>query len=86
MSWGIDKTKSLEEQLEDYRAIEDELDRKRETLDSIAVMVCETLSCDNCPVVIHNCDTRTPHEKKVGHAPCCGELHKWIINQAKQSK
>lgn len=83
MSWGIDTTKPLEEQLSDYKLLEDEIDRRRETFEDIVTMVCESLSCNNCPVVIHSVDTRTQYEKEVLHYSCCGELYKWMINEAK---
>lgn len=83
MSWGIDSAKSLEEQLEYYKLLEDEINRRRETFGEIVEMVCASLSCDNCPVVIHNADTRTKYEKEVLHHSCYGELYKWIINEAK---
>lgn len=80
--WGINENDTCEKQLEEYRMIEDELNQPRSSLGEIAVLVCETLSCENCPVVIHKADTRTDVEKCVGQHPCFGELRKWIIKEA----
>lgn len=44
----------------------------------IAIRLCELLSCEHCPVVIHKCDKRTEADKCLRHAPCFGELHSWI--------
>lgn len=83
MSWGIDKNKPIEAQLEEYRDIEKELNQKRYTLDDIVMLICETLSCENCPVVLCNADKRTEYEKKVLHNSCQRELYNWILNEAK---
>lgn len=63
--------------------IDQELDRPVETIGDAAVRLCEMLSCENCPVVIHNCDNRTDYEKKVDQASCCMELKKWIISESR---
>lgn len=62
----------------------DELNRPVENIGDIAVRLCELLSCENCPVTIHNCDERTDYERQMQHAPCCNELMKWIIRESKK--
>ena len=61
----------------------DDLDRPLESLYDIAVRLCETLSCENCPVIIHECDKRTYQEKEVLHQPCYTQLHNWMVEQVK---
>lgn len=86
MSWGIDKNKPIEAQLEEYRDIEKELNQKRNTLDDIVSLICEALSCVNCPVVLCNADKRTEYEKKVLQNSCQKELYDWIINETKKKE
>lgn len=64
--------------------IDQELDRPIINIGDVAVRLCEILSCENCPVVIHKCDNRTEYEKKMEQIPCCTELKKWIISESKK--
>ena len=66
---------------EDLVEMFEELDRPLRSHGEIAVRLCELLSCKHCPVVIHNYDKRTEEDKCLGHAPCAGELHKWITSE-----
>lgn len=52
------------------------------TLEELAGIFCCLFECKNCPVVIHEYEKRTNHEKKNLHTPCCVNLYKWIIEQA----
>ena len=49
----------------------------------IPVRLCETLSCENCPVVLLNCDTRTKAEKALSHGSCQYELYKWLVRETR---
>ena len=77
--------------MEDYsRYAKDELVELISCLDSpvrtfrdIAVKLCETISCENCPVELYDCDRRGHYEKVVLHEPCCTQLEKWILNEAR---
>ena len=60
---------------------EEDLDSRIETIEDIAVKLCEILSCKNCPVVIYNYEKRTEHEKCCLHVHCCENLVKWIKEQ-----
>lgn len=68
---------SKEELLEMFN----EIDQPLKSANQIAVRLCEILSCDNCPVVIYQCDNRTIYEKACLHASCQSELHNWIIKE-----
>lgn len=63
---------------EELQMMWEEIDQPLTSANQIAVRLCECLSCENCPVVIYNCDTRTEQDYN-GQAPCQYELHKWIL-------
>lgn len=65
---------------------DNDLDRPINNLGDIAVLICETISCDNCPVVRFKCDSRTDNKKELDHEPCCSQLKNWIIRQSKKEK
>jgi hypothetical protein len=57
------------------------LDKPIKSLSDVAVRICESLSCDNCPVNIFDCDRRTNYEKTMLHTPCCTQLYNWMLNE-----
>lgn len=58
------------------------LDRPRKTLDSLVILCCEILSCENCPVIIHNCDYRTQQDK-INFETCQHQLYNWMKKEFK---
>lgn len=61
-----------------------ENEREIKTLGDLAVQFCCLTECKNCPVYIHNYERRTPEEKELHHDPCCSNLYKWILEEAKK--
>lgn len=57
------------------------LDRPINKLDNVCTILCELLSCENCPVTLFDFDKRTEEDRVLRHAPCCGELHKWLLHE-----
>lgn len=49
------------------------------SLQDLAVFVCSSSKCDNCPVKIYNCDTSDVEEI---YNPCWRVLYDWILEQA----
>lgn len=82
MSWGIDKTKPVEEQLKDYVRIEKEIDRERGTFSDLVLCLCASLSCENCPVHIHKAYRNESKEGSTGEL-CCSRLYDWMIQEAR---
>lgn len=62
------------------------IDRPVETFSEACVRMCEILSCDNCPVVIYNCDHRTEEDRCLLHEPCYTQLYNWAVKEAKKIK
>lgn len=61
-----------------------ENEREIKTLGDLAVQFYCLTECKNCPVYIHNYERRTPEEKELHHDPCCSNLYKWILEEAKK--
>ena len=61
-----------------------ENEREIKTLEELAEQFCCLTECKNCPVYIHNYERRTPEEKELHHDPCCSNLYKWILEEAKK--
>ena len=76
----VKEKKQLEEHL---RLLTEEMDRPIKTLGELATQFCCLTECKNCPVVIHDFDKRTEHERTCLHEPCVSNLHKWIVEQAR---
>lgn len=60
--------------------------RAVETISSIAIRLCETISCEECPVTIYEYEKRTPFQKELQHTPCCYNLETWIRSTAKKEE
>ena len=71
----VKENKNLKEEL-------DELDRPIKTLEELALQVCLSAECYNCPVSGQKYETRTK-EEKANHVPCLVNLIRWIQEQAK---
>ena len=61
-----------------------ENEREIKTLGDLTGQICCLTECKNWPVVIHEYERRTPEEKELHHDPCCSNLYKWIIEEAKK--
>lgn len=61
--------------------VADQLKQIRSLAD-LSVILCEMMECENCPIVLEDCDYRTEDEKKNLHTPCCTNLYKWIIEKS----
>ena len=72
---AIQENNDLKEEFE-------ELNRPIVTLEDLAFQVCLSTECENCPVCIHNFETRTKNEKS-NHVHCVKNLKRWIIEQTK---
>ena len=64
----------------------EDLNRPIYNIGDIAVILCEMLSCENCPVTIYKCDNRTEYEKQCLHVTCCEQLMNWIENESKSNR
>lgn len=69
--------------VKEKKLIEEDLDRPIKTLSELTTQFCCVTECKNCPVVIHNFEKRTEHEKTCLHEPCVSNLYKWILEQVK---
>ena len=58
-------------------------EREIKTLPELAVQICCLTECKNCPVHIYKYEKRIKEEEKEGD-PCCSNLYKWIIEEAKK--
>ena len=57
-----------------------EIDQPLVNVEDVAFRLCEILSCENCPIQIHNCDTRTDEQQQLAYT-CQHELHKWLSRE-----
>ena len=73
-----DYSRHTKEELVDFMT---EIDSPVRTFDDVVVKLCEVLSCENCPVVIWDCDRRSARDKAVLHIPCCTQLKTWLLNE-----
>lgn len=62
------------------------LDRPRESLDSLVMLCCESLSCENCPVIIYNCDYRSDIEKRNQYSSCQEQLYNWMRKEFENAR
>ena len=69
--------------VKEKKILEKDVDKPIRTLGELATQFCCLTECKNCPVMIHRYEKRTKYDKEVLHEPCCTNLHKWIIEQAK---
>lgn len=76
----VKEKKKLEKEL---NLLLEEMDRPIKTLGELTTQFCCLTECKNRPVHIHNFEKRTEYEKTCLHDPCCSNLYKWIIEQAK---
>lgn len=51
----------------------------------IAIRLCESIKCEECPVVLYNYEKRTEFEKQNLHIPCCYNLEKWIEDESRKN-
>lgn len=77
-----EEIKCLQEELGECEEFED---RPIKTIECIAIRLCETINCNECPVTIYNYEKRTSFEKECQHIPCCYNLEKWIKDKAKEN-
>ena len=77
---SVKEKKKIEKQLSDLM---EEMDRPIKTLGELVTQFCCLTECKNCPIIIHNYEKRTEYEKTCLHEPCCSNLYKWIVEQAK---
>lgn len=59
-----------------------ENEREIKTLGNLVTQFCCLTSCKNCPVHIHQYETRNDDEKE--YIPCCSNLYNWVINEVKK--
>lgn len=81
--WGIDKSKTPEDQIKDYKRIEDEFDNfVLDDIGYVATILCVSMThCKHCPVDIYNLDNRTNDEKAFQAVTCQELLHKWLVDE-----
>ena len=58
--------------------LENECEIKK--LSDLVTQFCCLTSCKNCPVHIHQYETRNDDEKE--YIPCCSNLYNWVINES----
>lgn len=59
-----------------------ENEREIKTLSNLVTQFCCLTECKNCPVHIHQYETRNDDEKE--YTPCYSNLYNWVINEAKK--
>ena len=59
-----------------------ENEREIKTLCNLVTQFCCLTECKNCPVHIHQYETRNDDEKE--STTCCSNLSNWVINEAKK--
>ncbi|MCM1234161.1 MAG: hypothetical protein NC489_29000 [Ruminococcus flavefaciens] len=72
--------------VKENKLLKEEMDRPIKSLEELTTQFCCLTECKNCPVMIHEYDKRTKHEKENLHIPCCDNLYKWIVKQAQGDK
>ena len=77
----LSKIKKLEDDLSALKEEVEDFKRPLKSIGDIAVLLCENIECENCPVSIHSADRRTEHEKCNLHITCCEQLANWILEQ-----
>ena len=55
-----------------------------QSIEDLAVFVCENLDCDKCPVLLENADIRSECDKKVGNVSCYISLVRWIQKKVQE--
>ena len=55
-----------------------------DTIEKIAIRLCEEIECEECPVHKFSCEKRTDSEKCLEHKPCSSNLEHWIKQKSRE--
>lgn len=64
----------------------EEIDQPIKSLDNVVIHLCESISCENCPIKLLNCNYRTKFEKTCLYSTCQEQLWNWLVSESRSKQ